>query len=914
MHDQEEHPADDRRMEGEHRPAAISGDASADSLAMTDRRESGQRRADDGRFGTSPESSSFSPIIRERRLRRSEILVRRQVRAHVGLVLVTVTGTHYFPPEKQPTIGELFWKGGGTLFEIDMGQHWTPIELDMPSQSEAFSFHATADVEWRVENPLRIVTDGVHDIRTVLRTQLWQRLSPITRAFEIEDSANAEAAAAASLADLPIGTEYGLRTRVFLRLRMDALAVEHASAVRDVRREIALERDTQVLRLLREESRAALIDRRITRYRSVLLSGDFDQFALQLAHNPDEVPAVIQMLREERNNNRRAVTDFVTHLLDSGAIDRHEISDQVRNALQWVKDASDPVLAAPGASDRTVSTDPPLVLETSGNAGKELPETTAPKGRDTPKTEPNGAHEHDRIPSETTQRAAANARTADPGGDDDGRLWIRAQIDPEVALGRHSAVLVTLARETLRVVASAARAAAPFPAEPDQKLTIEVVPVANLAIVGSDKAYLVLPEPGEPHRLRFTVRATHTGLGELWVMVSQGQVPLRTLKLTSTVTDLRCVDDGEIVLRPPSTPVHVLRIIEQRQGDAVRYRYDIEAPDLGLLETYSSELIEGDRDAYVRALYARIERFWLDTNGDLDRFQEELRAFGAEMLDQLVPRELQSVLWQHRHELRNVMVLSTEPFIPWELVHLTDPSEPTLLPKETAFLGQQGVVRWRWRHWPQERLRLRPGQARVIAPDYPEPYRLDQAASERKYLRETFGAEEVEPHHASVLALLRSGAFDLLHFVGHGAASVQSIADAQLLLEGSLDADGQYRSEPLRVSVVAKNLRCDRSAGGPIVFLNACQTGRLGQQLTSIGGFAQAFLDAGAGIFVSSLWSVGDAPAKEFAVAFYDALREGQTASEAAATGRAVAREAGDATWLAYAVYAHPAARISLTQ
>ena len=223
--------------------------------------------------------------------RRFEILVRRrQVRAHVGVVLVTLSGDHHgFKPVRQPTLGELLWKGSGTLYEIDMGRHWTRIELELPSRSEAFAFNAVVDVEWWVEEPVLIVKNGVYD---VVRRSIPIRgvRSAITRRFEVEQSAEAESMAAASLAELPVGTEYGLVTRAFLRLRMDTPTVQHASAVRDVQHKIELERATQQLRLIREESTAKLIDIRVTRYREDPLSGDYDQFALQLAQNPDEVP------------------------------------------------------------------------------------------------------------------------------------------------------------------------------------------------------------------------------------------------------------------------------------------------------------------------------------------------------------------------------------------------------------------------------------------------------------------------------------------------------------------------------------------------------------------------------------------------------------------------------------------------
>jgi CHAT domain-containing protein len=97
----------------------------------------------------------------------------------------------------------------------------------------------------------------------------------------------------------------------------------------------------------------------------------------------------------------------------------------------------------------------------------------------------------------------------------------------------------------------------------------------------------------------------------------------------------------------------------------------------------------------------------------------------------------------------------------------------------------------------------------------------------------------------------------------------------------------------------------------PLVVLNACQTGRLEQRLTSIGGFAEAFISAGAGAFVASLWSVGDEPAATFTNALYDGLLGGLPMAQAVRHARAVARDARDGTWLAYTVYAHPSAVLS---
>ncbi len=75
-------------------------------------------------------------------------------------------------------------------------------------------------------------------------------------------------------------------------------------------------------------------------------------------------------------------------------------------------------------------------------------------------------------------------------------------------------------------------------------------------------------------------------------------------------------------------------------------------------------------------------------------------------------------------------------------------------------------------------------------------------------------------------------------------------------------------------------------------------------------GFAEKFLHAGAGAFIGSLWEVGDATALRFATEAYQMLMDGRTLGEAVTELRGRIRD-GDPTWLAYAVYGHPEARLT---
>lgn len=522
----------------------------------------------------------------------------------------------------------------------------------------------------------------------------------------------------------------------------------------------------------------------------------------------------------------------------------------------------------------------------------------------------------------SARRSAAGARTervpapaaAPP------KTHVMAQMPPAVAVDQVATVEVQVARKALRAAAGTTHAGGAADADPGTPLIVQVIPKANLELVGEGRAEVTVPAVGaDPPTLYFDVRGTDAGPGELWVVARQGSVPLMSLTLAPEVT----ASAAEAAATPvraraqaadpePDTGWEPMLAIteEERGGDRV-YRFTLQAPELGAYDTFTSERITGDRAAYVAGLYRRIEERWLSSGDDERAFAQELRAFGYELLMELFPAELRAWLWKHRKGLRGVMVTSTEPFIPWELVHLAAPTGRGL-PRETAFLGQAGLVRWRYGGWPATELRLRRGRVRHIVPDYPtDELALTEILREAEFLTDTLGSAAVPPDSNSVRALLARGSrMDLIHFAGHGEADGADIGGAALLLEGRIE-DGAYIEDRLLSSTVRAHARLAGRAGGPMVVLNACQVGRQGPTLTGVGGFADAFLEAGARVFVSSLWSVGDVQAHSFAQTLYTRLLAGDGLAQATTAARAAARKRGDAAWLAYVVYGHPDARIA---
>ncbi len=211
-----------------------------------------------------------------------------------------------------------------------------------------------------------------------------------------------------------------------------------------------------------------------------------------------------------------------------------------------------------------------------------------------------------------------------------------------------------------------------------------------------------------------------------------------------------------------------------------------------------------DRADYVAKLFTEIEDRWVGASQDAANFRQDLRAFGSALFDELVPPEIQEAMWEHRDRITAIQVLSTEPFIPWEIVHLKEPGGS--LGQEEHFLGSKGLVRWLHGSWPPSEIRVRPDRVRAVIPAYPEGtnYQLPEAEAEMGFLTEEFGAIAVEPTTQKVRELIsQPGSFDLLHFAGHGTADQGDVGKARLMMQGRVE-NNAYVPEYLNATTVSE--------------------------------------------------------------------------------------------------------------
>ncbi len=303
----------------------------------------------------------------------------------------------------------------------------------------------------------------------------------------------------------------------------------------------------------------------------------------------------------------------------------------------------------------------------------------------------------------------------------------------------------------------------------------------------------------------------------------------------------------------------------------------------------------------------------------------------ASRLPPTVMQALQEVALQVAPAVPAVLIVSAEPYVPWELAWL----DPPLDASRPAYLGAQvllgrwlrtdlpaaadGKVRPRPALQPQSSLTVR--HLAAMAAWYQADsglVRLPMAEDEVGRLAIDFGARALDATADALRQILTAAlpappgddvAPDAVHFAGHGDVDIGLSEGSALFL-----SDGK--------PISAKVFRAARYGGEhqPLLFLNACMLGIGGDLLGSSGGFPGHSLHGGFGAVLGALWAVDDQVAHDLALAFW--RRAWPTPDGPGEPIAAILRELraqyasggpdapGRATYLAYVYYGHPRLRL----
>jgi len=469
------------------------------------------------------------------------------------------------------------------------------------------------------------------------------------------------------------------------------------------------------------------------------------------------------------------------------------------------------------------------------------------------------------------------------------------------------------------------------------------------------------PRVGCATTTSFEIRAVAPGRSRIDLRFLQGAQPIAAIPLTvaavaavpgrsaglstgrSTGNSAGSGDAQRTTRRAPGHPrdpeafqhAMYLHVEEREQGEGAdrqsSYAFLLSAERLRLGNARWERTVDGTTGPFLQRLHRNlVERIRAQSDEDDRHFAERIVAKG-QALGRLFPDEMVRVLWELRDDIANIILTTKERRpLPWELLRMVHPDRRGRAASDDRHLAEYGLSR-QLSHTVGPR-QLRSEDWGYMFAEYPFGT-FPRTDFGRGWFEEELAASpgvtvrSLSSRPTEFAAALEAGDLDVIHVGCHGESELGGgRVDAEVRL-GDREAtslivgDRRVRRdtsqgpritvEPVRLFPEDLRHRLDLSARAPIVFLNACESGRRPPGLHGLEGWPDLFLGAGAGAFVGTSWSVRGEAAEAFAVTFYRSLRNGETLSDATLEARQAAQEARrDASWLAYSVYGYPTARM----
>jgi hypothetical protein len=339
---------------------------------------------------------------------------------------------------------------------------------------------------------------------------------------------------------------------------------------------------------------------------------------------------------------------------------------------------------------------------------------------------------------------------------------------------------------------------------------------------------------------------------------------------------------------------------------------------------FSYRRLHENLESYVASLYAhrigisnRLFAKNSDTNFSVKELNNNIQEVGRRIWSELIPDDLKKYYAINRHHWydQTLLIMSDEPYIPWELMLPYDQSGSW--EEENPWCITMKMTRWlrqdeQGNANPLELTQLKINNLAGVFPKFPE---LKFIEDEQKYILEQllkkYNLCNVSPSNSSLSSIrvsLEQSKYNWLHIASHGGFSHISEDCSAILLENN-EFINIYNFLGAKIQGHIYNNR-------PAFFFNACHSGRQSWTLAGLGGWPNHLIKSGASLVLAPMWEVEDYLASKFAKTFYQELLDSKvTIGEAVRRSRLAVKNINDPTftWLAYSVYAHPNAQIIQT-
>ena len=350
------------------------------------------------------------------------------------------------------------------------------------------------------------------------------------------------------------------------------------------------------------------------------------------------------------------------------------------------------------------------------------------------------------------------------------------------------------------------------------------------------------------------------------------------------------------VVLGPVGPEPAYMIVRQESQTADRLHYSVSVLGSGMKAAVVTARQDFDQSKFA-SLLNKFDAAVGSTSNSKD-----VQSFGRQFSEMILPVEIRTILDSMKD--RHIVVVHDAPAgrIPWETLTIGDWSAAVDGGLSRRYLANNlPVAAWleERRAHPSLKLLLIVNPLGDLSGAEKEGDRILQLAKASSAIDITV-LRQKDATKAAVLAALRSGKYDGVHYAGHAFFDPQGPGRSGLVCAGR---------EVLRGLDLAgiSNLPL-------LVFFNACEAGRIrgrpappvkkaSVQSYESAGVAEALMRGGIANYMSTYWPVGDDAAETFSETFYKAALAGGTIGSALLAGRKAVLGRRDRDWADYILY-----------
>lgn len=306
-----------------------------------------------------PAPSVKGPLVRE-----CPAPYRRRSGQVAAVLLYRNGGYSVWWPHRRDDFDKPWFGGPYTVFEVLLGRNVTAFELELPTAGDTEFFRTTARVHWEVADPYAVVRNRVWDAAELLHDELYEHLRGVSRRFRIAEAQRADEEVRAELASgrVALGADLGLRTRVHVFIDLSDRVREQVREGTGLDHQLQLVDKEHALEQRREYHQRRLVQDRARELEEVLRRGDEAEIAHHMARDPDRALEIRQLFRQEERQGQADRLALLTKMIDSGLVERHDIGEQMYEALCFLRNQSGRVLEA-AVDQASAERRPPRALE-----------------------------------------------------------------------------------------------------------------------------------------------------------------------------------------------------------------------------------------------------------------------------------------------------------------------------------------------------------------------------------------------------------------------------------------------------------------------------------------------------------------------------------------------------------------------